>query len=122
MEGLIGSFQFSYTVGQVPAAALAFCLLIFLTCSLAAMGMGSALGGAAAALGWFAATIALALPTAQGSVIITNTTAGMWYLYGGVVSAGLGMVVSLRWRSAQRRGGSGAGAGRQRGNGAGVGT
>jgi hypothetical protein len=98
VEGIIGCFQFSRSIGPVPVAALAFCAVIFLTCLLAAWGMGSPLGGLVPALGWFAASLVLSLPAAGGSVIVTNTAAGKWFLYGGAVSAGLGMVLSLRGR------------------------
>ena len=33
----------------------------------------------------------LAMPNAPGSVIIANTTAGKWYLYGGAASAAIGV-------------------------------
>jgi LPXTG-motif cell wall-anchored protein len=32
-------------------------------------------------------------------VIVTNTTAGKWYLYGGAVSAGVGMLLTFRRRA-----------------------
>ncbi len=98
VQGLIGCFEFSRQVGPVPAAALAFCLLIFATCLLAGIGMGSPVAGLMPALGWFAATVALSLPTPGGSVIVTNTSAGKWYLYGGAVSAGVGMALTFRGR------------------------
>jgi len=108
MQALIGCFQFSHVIGAVPVAALAFSVLIFLTCLLGGLGMGSPLGGLAPALGWFLASLVLTLPTAAGSVIITDTTAGKWYLYGGAVGAGLGVVLTFtrprragRWQ--QRR-------------------
>ena len=98
LEGLIGCFQFSHSIGSVPVAALGFGALILATCLLAGVGMGSPLGGLAAALGWLAASFVLTLPTAGGSVIVTNTSAGKWFLYGGAVCAGVGVAVSLRWR------------------------
>ena len=98
MEGVIGCFQFSHSIGSVPVAALGFCVLIFATCVLAAAGMGSPMGAIAVAVGWLAASFVLTLPTAGGSVIVTNTTAGKLYLYGGAVCAGVGIVVSFRWR------------------------
>ncbi len=110
MEGLIGCFQFSHSVGAVPVASLAFCALILVTCVAGAAGMGTALGGVLPAIGWMAASFVLTLPTAAGSVIVTNTLAGKWYLYGGAACAALGIVASFRWR---RRAGSrwpGAGA------------
>jgi hypothetical protein len=105
MEGLIGCFEFSHSVGGVPVAALAFCALILATCLLGGAGMGSPLGGIMPAVGWLAASFVLTLPTSAGSVIVTNTSAGEWYLYGGAVCAGVGVAGSLRWRS-RRAGGN----------------
>jgi Family of unknown function (DUF6113) len=93
MEGLLGCFQFSHMAGRVPAAALVFCVVIFLTCLLGGLGMGSPLGALLPALGWLLASLVLTMPTAAGSVIVTNTTAGMWYLYGGAASAGLALLL-----------------------------
>ena len=104
MEGVIGCFQFSHSIGSVPVAALGFCVLIFATCVLAAAGMGSPMGAIAVAVGWLVTSFVLTLPTAAGSVIVTNTTAGKWYLYGGAACAGVGIAVSFRWRP-RRRGG-----------------
>ncbi|MBO0816025.1 MAG: hypothetical protein J2P30_12910 [Actinobacteria bacterium] len=98
MQGLVGSFQFSRTLGPVPVASLAFCALILATCLLGSAGMGTALGGVLPAIGWLAAAFVLTLPTAAGSVIVTNTSAGEWYLYGGAVCAAIGVVASFRWR------------------------
>lgn len=104
-EGVIGCFQFSRSVGPVPVAALGFCVLILVSCLLGSVGMRSPLGGLLVAVGWFAASFVLTLPTPGGSVIVTNTTAGKWYLYGGAVSAGVGLVLTfaVRWRRASRR-------------------
>lgn len=99
LQGLIGSFEFAHELGPVPAAALGFCVLILATCVLAGIGMASPAGGLMPALGWFVATVALTLPTSGGSVIVTNTSAGKWYLYGGAVSAGVGTALTFRARS-----------------------
>ena len=101
MEGLIGSFQYSHTVGGVPVASLAFCALILATSLLGRAGMGTVLGGVLPAIGWMAAAFLLTLPTAGGSVIVTNTTAGTWYLYGGAVCAAVGVVASF-WSRPRR--------------------
>jgi len=98
MQGLIGCFEFSHSLGSVPVAALGFCALILVTCVLGGMGMRSGFGGLVPAIGWLAASFVLTLPTAAGSVIVTNTTAGKWYLYGGAVCAGVGIAASFRWR------------------------
>jgi Family of unknown function (DUF6113) len=95
MEGLIGCFQFSHGIGPVPVAALAFCVVIFVTCLLGGLGMGSPMGALMPAFGWFLASFLLTMPTAAGSVIVTDTTAGKWYLYGGAASAGVGVVLTF---------------------------
>jgi hypothetical protein len=84
VEGLIGSFQFSRLV---PVAAIGFCVLLLATGLLSAWAMRSVAGAVWPAIGWIAASFILSMPVASGSVIITNTTAGKWYLYGGTVSA-----------------------------------
>jgi hypothetical protein len=111
MQGLIGCFEFSRSVGSMPVAALAFCALILLTCLLAGAGMQSPLGGLVPGLGWFLTSFVLTLPDAAGSVVVTNTTAGEWYLYGGAVSAAVGIVYAFRWRSRDASSGSRPGAG-----------
>jgi len=111
MEGMIGSFQFSHSLGGVPVASLAFCALILATSLLGSAGMGTALGGVLPAIGWMAAAFLLTLPTAAGSVIVTNTTAGEWYLYGGAVCAAAGVVASLWYRPRRPRGHRWPGAG-----------
>ncbi len=98
LEGLIGCFHFAHTLGGIPVAALAFCVLILVTSVAGAAGMGSALGGVLPAIGWLAASFVLTLPTAAGSVIVTNTSAGEWYLYGGAACAAVGVVAGFRWR------------------------
>ena len=98
VEGLIGCFLFSNSVGSFPLAALGFGALILVTCLLGAAGMGSGFGGLVPAVGWLAASFVLTLPTAAGSVIVTNTPAGKWYLYGGAVCAAVGAAASVRVR------------------------
>jgi hypothetical protein len=79
VEGLIGSFQYSRSA---PAGAIGFCLLLLATCLLGAWAMRSVSG-------------ALWPAVSGGSVIIANTTAGKWYLYGGAVSSLAGIALSL---------------------------
>ena len=95
LEALIGCFHYSHTVGAFPLAAAGLALLILITCVLGALGMRSFAGALVPALGWFLVSLVLTLPTAGGSVILTNTTAGEWYLYGGAVCAAAGVVFAL---------------------------
>jgi hypothetical protein len=103
-EGLIGSFQYSRGIGPVPAAAIGFALLILLTCVLAAWGMRAPVAALMPAVGWFAASFVLAMSTPGGSIVITNTTAGKWYLFGGAVGAAAGVVAGFtRWSAPRTR-------------------
>ena len=95
---MIGCFQFAHSLGPVPVASLGFCALLLVTCLAGAAGMGSALGGVLPAIGWMAASFVLTLPTAAGSVVVTNTSAGKWYLYGGAACAAVGVVTSFLWK------------------------
>jgi hypothetical protein len=106
-EGLIGSFQYSRGIGPVPAAAIGFALLILFTCVLAAWGMQASIAALMPAVGWFAASFVLAMSTPGGSIVITNTTAGKWYLFGGAAGAAGGVVAGFtRWSAlrTQRQG------------------
>jgi hypothetical protein len=103
--GMIGSFQYSWALGSFPVAAVAFALGIGVVCVAAAWGMRRALGGLMPAVGWFVASFVLAMSTPEGSVVITNTTAGEWFLFGGSVCALVGVVVSFSlWSPGRARG------------------
>jgi hypothetical protein len=108
VEGMIGSFQFSRASGPVPLAALVCCAVILATCVLAAWAMHSVSGAVLPGMGWIIASFVLSMPVSNGSVIITNTTPGKWYLYGGTLSVAAGVVLSFagqaRW--AGRAGGT----------------
>jgi hypothetical protein len=102
MEGMIGSFQYSRALGSFPAAAVAFAVGIGVTCILGAWGMSRPLGGLMPAVGWFIASFVMAMSTPGGSVVITNTGAGKWFLFGGAICALVGVVFSfLRWSPAR---------------------
>jgi hypothetical protein len=100
-EALIGCFQ--YSRGPVPLAAVCFALGILVTCLLAGWGMRTALGGLMPGAGWLATSFALATGTQGGSVLITNTTAGEWFLFGGAACAAGGCLAAyLGWSKSAR--------------------
>ncbi len=107
LEGLLGAFHYGHALGPAPAGALAAGLAIFVTCVAAGWGMRAPTGGLMPAVGWFAASFVLAMATPGGSVVITNTSAGKWFLYGGAACAAAGVVTSFAWQSRARRPGSG---------------
>jgi len=93
--GVIGSFQYSWMAGSVPVAALAWCAVLLATCLLGAWAMRSVSGALAPAAGWILAAFLMSMPVSNGSVIITNTAAGRWYLYGGTVTAVAGALLAF---------------------------
>jgi len=98
VQGLIGSFQYSRAAGSVPVAALVCCAVILATCLL---GARSVSGAVLPGIGWIITSFVLSMPVSNGSVIITSTTAGKWYLYGGTFCVAAGVVASFigvpRW-------------------------
>ena len=93
LQGVIGCFQ--YSRGPAPLAAAGFDLAILATCLLSGWGMRAAAGGLMPGVGWFVAAFILATTGTQGgSVLITNTTAGQWFLFGGAACAAAGCLLS----------------------------
>ena len=94
-ESLLGSFQYGHVVGPVPVTALAFDLVILLTCVAGAWGMSRPLGGLMPAVGWFVGAVVLSMGTPGGSVVITNSGPGKWFLFGGAACALAGVIVGF---------------------------
>jgi hypothetical protein len=102
MQGLIGSFQYSQS--PAPLVAIILDVVIFATCALCGWGMRSFNGGVVPAVGWIIASFILSMPSSHGSVIITNTAAGKWYLYGGTVATVAGVATGfVVWARGQSR-------------------
>ena len=102
VQGLIGTFH--YSRGPAPLAAICFDLGILATCVLGARGMRTALGGVLPAAGWLLVTVILSSAPAGGSILITATLAGEWFLFGGALSAVAGAVYAIaRWGRPGRR-------------------
>jgi hypothetical membrane protein len=102
LQGLIGSFN--YGRSPVPLVAIIFAVVIFATCVLAGWGMRTFGGGLAPALGWIVASLVLSMGRPNGSIIITGTAAGEWYLYGGTLAAVTGAAAAyILWVRARSR-------------------
>ena len=100
-QGVFGSLQYSR---NSPVMAIGLCVVILATCLLAAWGMRSVNGAFVPALGWILASYILGMKKSSGTVIITNTTAGEWYLYGGTISVVAAVVIALAsWYRTQPR-------------------
>jgi hypothetical protein len=96
VQGVIGTFQ--YSRGPAPLAPILFDLAILATCILASWGMRTAFGGVLPAAGWFLATLLLSSVSAGGSILVTDTVAGKWFLFGGALCAAAGGVYAFaRW-------------------------
>lgn len=104
VEGMFGSFQYSRAA---PAGAIGFAAALLATGLAAAWAMHSVSGALAPAVGWILASFVLSMPTTGGSVIIADTPAGKWYLYGGTTAAVLAVlgpfIVSVRNAGSRRR-------------------
>jgi hypothetical protein len=102
LEGLIGTFQYSRGPGSL--VAIVFAVLVLVTCLLASYGTRTLGGAVAPAIGWIVVAYVLSLPNSGGSVIITNTTPGKWFLYAGTLCAAAGVSAAfVLWVSRQRR-------------------
>jgi Family of unknown function (DUF6113) len=93
LQGIIGSFQ--YSQGPVPLVAIILDLVILGTCLLSGWGTRTFGGALLPAVGWLIASFVLSMPRGNGSVIITNTAAGKWYLYGGSLAAAVGAAAAF---------------------------
>jgi Family of unknown function (DUF6113) len=91
--GLIGTFQ--YNARPAPLLAILFDVAILATCALGSAGMRSAIGGVLPAAGWILVTLVLSTNSAGGSILVTDTAAGKWFLFGGAVSAAAGAVYAF---------------------------
>lgn len=87
-QGMIGSFQYSQP--PMPLIAILLAVIIGATCIGCGWGLGAFAGGLLPALGWMIASFIIAMPRPNGSVVITATAAGEWYLYGGALACATG--------------------------------
>ncbi len=92
-QGLLGTFF--YGVGPDPVAAVLFALAILATCLLGGWGLRAAVGGLAPAAGWLLLVFILASGTSGGSVLITASAAGEWFLFGGAACATAGVIAAF---------------------------
>ncbi len=92
-QGVLGSFY--YGSGPAPLVPFGFDLAIAATCLLGAWGLRNAAGALVPAAGWIAAAFLLATGTSAGSVLITATTAGEWFLFGGAAAVAAGVVAAF---------------------------
>lgn len=102
--GIVGSFQ--YGQSPAPLVAIGIDVLILVSCLFGGWGTRSLGGTLAVAVGWALTSFFLSMGTRQGSVIITNTAAGEWYLYGGTLAVFIAAIVTFVVRTRSRVAGS----------------
>ncbi|MEV0399896.1 DUF6113 family protein [Actinoallomurus sp. NPDC050550] len=85
--GLVGSFEFSWTAGSVPMAAILLSLVEFAAFRLAGWGMSGRLGVAAMAIPWLIVVVLLSSRRPEGDLIVTGTTGGYVFIFGGAIAA-----------------------------------
>jgi hypothetical protein len=103
-QGVLGAFY--YNSGPSPLASLGFDLAILATCLLAAWGTERPPSAFLPALGWFIAAFALASGTKGGSVIVTASSGGEWFLFGGAAGAMIGALAGFTVSSRRKPAGS----------------
>ena len=96
VQGLIGSFQ--YAREPSPLIAIILVVVVLITCVGFGWGLGTFAAGLMPALGCILTSFVLAMSRPNGSVIITATTAGECYLYGGALAASAGCVAAFYLR------------------------
>jgi Family of unknown function (DUF6113) len=97
LQALIGTFQFSRGPSW-SLVAICFAVAIGVTCLLGSWGMRAAAGGVLPAAGWFIVSVLLGTSSSGGSVLVTNTPQGKWFLFGGAVCAAAGAIISFaKW-------------------------
>jgi Family of unknown function (DUF6113) len=104
LQSVLGSFHYAGMLGPVPAAALGFDVALLVTCVLGSWGMRRPTGGLMPAVGWFVASFVLSMGTRGGSVVITDTPAGKWFLFGGSACAVAGALICFSRLSPARGG------------------
>lgn len=97
LQGFIGSFQ--YAQSPAPLVAIVLAVIIFVTCAGCGWGIGTFAAGLLPAVGWIIVSFVLAMPKSNGSVIITATAPGEWYLYGGALGCAAGAVTTFFTRA-----------------------
>ncbi|TVZ06257.1 hypothetical protein EAS64_02115 [Trebonia kvetii] len=97
VQGLFGSFQYSRE--PAPLIAILLAVVVLVTCVGCGWGIGTFAAGLLPAVGWIVVSFVLAMSRPNGSVIITATTAGECYLYGGALAAAVGCVIAFYIRA-----------------------
>jgi Family of unknown function (DUF6113) len=91
--GVFGSFEFSWQLGAVPVAAIALSLVNLAVFRAAGWAMESRLGAVVPAVLWVIILVVLSSRRPEGDLVVTGTTAGYTYMFGGAAAA----LVAIVW-------------------------
>jgi Family of unknown function (DUF6113) len=96
--GVIGSFEFSWQAGSFPVAAIALSALNLAIFRAAGWAMESRLGAVVPAVLWMIILVVLSSRRPEGDLVVTGTTPGYVYMFGGAVAA----LVAIIWTHSSR--------------------
>jgi hypothetical protein len=96
--GVIGSFEFSWQFGSVPVAAIFLSLVNLAAFRAAGWAMESKLGAVVPAVLWMIILVVLSSRRPEGDLVVTGTTPGYVYMFGGAVAA----LVAIVWTRSAR--------------------
>jgi Family of unknown function (DUF6113) len=96
--GVIGSFEFSWQAGSVPVAAIALSALNLAIFRAAGWAMESRLGAVVPAALWVIILVVLSSRRPEGDLVVTGTTPGYVYMFGGAFAA----LVAIVWTRSSR--------------------
>jgi hypothetical protein len=85
--GVIGSFEFSWQLAGVPVAAIFLSLVNLAAFRAAGWAMESKLGAVIPAALWMIILVVLSSRRPEGDLVVTGTTPGYVYMFGGAVAA-----------------------------------
>lgn len=97
--GVVGAFNYSWSLGDFPAAAIGLAAANFGVMWLAGLGMGGKAGAAVPWGTWTAAVILLSSARSEGDLVITGDATGYLFLLGGMASGGLAIAVTRSHRA-----------------------
>jgi hypothetical protein len=96
--GVIGSFEFSWSAGPVPVAAILLSAVNLAVFRGAGWAMESRLAAVVPAVLWMIILVVLSSRRPEGDLVVTGTTAGYVYMFGGAVAA----LVAIVWTRSAR--------------------